>query len=172
MRLDRLTLKAQEALQEAQNRASASNHAEVRPLHLLSALARQAEGVVVPILQRLGADPRAIAAAAEERLGTLSRVEGQAEVPASRALTELLKETERITRELQDEYLSTEHLLLAMTRGRGEAAEILHRLGATPEGVLAAMREVRGSTRVTDPNPEDKLQALKKYARDLTDQAR
>ncbi|HKQ60175.1 MAG TPA: ATP-dependent chaperone ClpB [Candidatus Polarisedimenticolaceae bacterium] len=172
MRFDRWTLKAQQALQEAQNRASAANHAEIRPLHLLSALAHQPEGVVVPILQRLGADPRAIATAADERLAAMPRVEGQSEVPVSRALGELFGEAEKISRELQDEYLSTEHLLLAMTRGRGDAADVLRRLGATPEGVLAAMREVRGNTRVTDPNPEDKLQALKKYARDLTDQAR
>ena len=172
MRFDRLTHKAAEALQESQRLARESRHPEVRPLHLLSALARQDEGIVGPILQRLGADPRAVAAAADERLRAGSGVEGQAEVRLSRDLAGMLEAAETIAAEFEDEYLSTEHLLLALSRTRGEAAEVLRGLGATPEGLLAALQEVRGGARVTDASPEDKYQALKKYARDLTEMAR
>ncbi len=172
MRLDKLTLKSQQALQEAQQLAADRRHPELTPLHLLWVLAGQDEGIVRPILQRLGVDPRAVGAAADERLSAIGKVEGDVQVGLSRSLQEVFKEAERAAREFQDEYLSTEHLLLAMARGRGEAAEVLRRLGATPEGVLAALRDVRGTTRVTDQNPEDKYQALKRYARDLTELAR
>ena len=147
MRLDRLTLKAQEALQESQSLARSSGHAEVRPLHLLLALAGQAEGIVAPILSKLGADPRAVASAAAERLKSAPRVEGAAEPGLSRALQEILENAEKAAKEFQDEYVSTEHLLVAMIRGKGEAAEILRKLGATPDNILHALREVRGSSR-------------------------
>jgi ATP-dependent Clp protease ATP-binding subunit ClpB len=172
MRFDRMTLKAQEALQESQNLAQSYGHAEVRPLHLVLALTRQAEGIVPPILEKLGADPRAVAAAAEVRLQSLPKVEGQAEIGASRALQDVFQVAEKAAKEFQDEYVSTEHLLLAMVRGKGEAAELLKKLGATPDNILHALREVRGSSRVTDQNPEDKFQALRRYAKDLTDLAR
>ncbi len=172
MRADRLTIKTQESMQAAQEIARERRHAEIRPLHLLLALARQQEGVVGPILQRLGADPRAVAAAAEERLATLPRIEGQADVAMSRALSELLRDAEKAAGEFQDEFLSTEHLLLAMARASGEAGEVLRRLGATPDGLLKALRDVRGTARVTDESPEDKYQALKRFARDLTELAR
>jgi ATP-dependent Clp protease ATP-binding subunit ClpB len=171
MRFDRLTLKAQEALQESQALAQGFGHPEIRPLHLLLALADQKEGIVAPILEKLGADPRAVAAAAEQRLKSLPRVEGQANVALSRAAQEIVDLADKAAKEFQDEYTSTEHLLLAMVRGRGEAAEILKKLGATPDNVLHALRDVRGSTRVTDQNPEDKYQALRRYAKDLTDLA-
>ncbi|HJQ98206.1 MAG TPA: Clp protease N-terminal domain-containing protein, partial [Candidatus Polarisedimenticolaceae bacterium] len=172
MRFDRLTLKAQESLQEAQSLARASGHAEVRPLHLLVALASQKDGIVPPVLEKLGADPRAVATSARGRLDTGPRVEGAADPGLSRALQDTFDGAEKAARELQDDYVSTEHFLLAMVRGKGEAAEILRGLGATPENVLHALREIRGSGRVTDQNPEDKFQALQKYARDLTDLAR
>ena len=172
MRLDRFTLKAQEALEGSQSLARSSGHAEVRPLHLLVALAGQAEGIVAPILSKLGADPRAVASAAAERLKSGPRVEGQPDPGLSRALQEILENAEKAAKEFQDEYVSTEHLLVAMIRGKGEAAEILRKLGATPDNILHALREVRGSSRVTDQNPEDKYQALRRYAKDLTDLAR
>ena len=172
MRNDRLTIKAREALQQSIESAREAGHAEVLPLHLLLALTRQKEGVVVPILQRLGADPRAVAAAAEERLRGMARVEGDVEVRISRDLDGILRHAEKTAKEFQDEYLSTEHLLLAIVRGRGQATEILRDLGATPEGVLDALQQVRGTARVTDANPEDKFEAVKRYARDLTELAR
>jgi ATP-dependent Clp protease ATP-binding subunit ClpB len=170
--MDRLTVKAQEALQDARGIAADLGHAEIRPLHLLAALLAQREGIVGPILEKLGADPRAIGTAVRERLGREPRVDGAADVRISRPLLAVLEEAERAAREFQDEYVSTEHLLLAMVRGSGEAAEILRKLGTTPDNVLHALREVRGSSRVSDPNPEEKYQALRRYARDLTDLAR
>ncbi len=172
MRPDRMTLKAQEALQESQELARNYGHPEIRPLHLVLALTRQPEGIVAPILEKLGADPRAVAAAAEDRLQSLPKVEGQPDVGVSRALQDVFQVAEKAAKDFQDEYISTEHLLLAMVRGKGEAAELLKKLGATPDNILHALREVRGSGRVTDQNPEDKFQALRKYAKDLTDLAR
>src|SRR5262245_10920188 len=172
MNAERLTIKAREALQTAHRLASELGHAEVRPLHLLTALAAQSEGIVAPVLQRLGADPRAVAAAARERLGRAARVEGPATLRLSAALGEALVGAEAIAKELSDDYVSTEHLLLALARGRGEAGEILQALGATEPGILGALREVRGSARVTDESPEEKFRPLEKYARDLTQLAR
>jgi ATP-dependent Clp protease ATP-binding subunit ClpB len=172
MRLDRFTIKAQEALQEAQTRTRERGHPEVRPLHLLAALVRQEGGIVGPILQRLGADPRALAAAVDDLLASTPRVAGGAEPTVSRSLGDVLTGSERIAKEFQDDYVSTEHLLLAMARAGGEAADALRRLGASEQGILAALRDVRGSARVTDQSPEEKFQALKRYARDLTEMAR
>jgi len=172
MRMDRFTLKAQEAIQEARELAAGSGHPEIGQFHLLGALVAQDQGIVGPILERLGADPRAIAAAARERLAGIGRVEGGTEPGPSRELVSTLKESEKIAKQFHDDYVSTEHLLLALAGAKGDAAETLKRLGATPEGILAALRDVRGEARVTDPNPEDKYQALERYARDLTELAR
>jgi ATP-dependent Clp protease ATP-binding subunit ClpB len=172
MRLDKLTIKAQEALQAAQESARTYGHAEIRPLHLLSALAREQDGLVAPILQRIGADPRAVAASAEGRLHALPQVQGQPDVGMSSALQDVINAAEKISREFKDDFTSTEHLLLAILRGKGEAAEILNKLGATADNVLPALREVRGSSPVTDQNPEAKSQALRRYAKDLTELAR
>jgi ATP-dependent Clp protease ATP-binding subunit ClpB len=170
--MDRFTIKAGEALQEAQGLSTSLQHPEIRPLHLLLALTRQDEGIVGPVLQKLGADPRAVAAAAQERLDAIGRVEGAVDVRVSRELEQVLREAEAAVKEFQDDYLSTEHMLLAMARGADEASEVLRRFGATADGILAALRDVRGSSHVTDQNPEDKYQALKRYARDLTEVAR
>jgi len=172
MQSERFTIKAQEALHEARRVAADGGHPEIRPLHLLLALARQEEGIVGPILQKLGADPRAVAAASEQRLASTARVAGDVQVGPARSLVSILDDAEKVTQEFQDDYLSTEHLLLAMARSRDETADVLKQFGATPDGVLAALRDVRGSARVTDQNPEDKYQALKRYARDLTELAR
>ncbi len=172
MRSDQLTLKAQEVLQTAHSLAAELGHPEVQPVHLLLALARQSDGVVAPVLERLGADPRAVAAAAQDHLAGLPRVQGGAEPAMSRPLSEALRSAQQALGEFKDDYLSTEHMLLALARGLSDAADILRRFGATPEGILAALREVRGTARITDQNPEDKYQALKRYARDLTEIAR
>jgi ATP-dependent Clp protease ATP-binding subunit ClpB len=167
-----LTIKAREAIQEAQAAASAAGHAEVRPVHLLQAMARQKDGIVRPVLERLGVSPDAVAAAADRALASSTTVKGGAEPQFSRSFAELVRTAESVATEFQDEYVSAEHLLLAMARGSGEAAGILDEAKAKPEGILAALREVRGSARVTDENPEDKYEALKRYTRDLTDLAR
>ena len=172
MRLDRLTTKAQEALQEASAVATSLGHAEVRPLHLLLVLARQPGGIVIPLLQRLGADPRVVAAAAEEQLAGAPKVQGHIEVRPAHSLSDVLTGAEKTAKEFQDDYLSTEHMLLALASSKKESAEILRRFGATPEGILAALKELRGNVRVTDAEPEGKYQALERYAHDLTEMAR
>jgi len=172
MQLDRLTIKAREALQEAEKTAAAQGHPEIQPNHLLLALTRQTEGIVVPILQKLGADPRAIATAADEWLRSTGKVQGASDLRPSRELTEVLTVAGTVAAEFQDEYVSTEHLLLAIARGRSGAADILTRLGATETGIMSALRELRGSSRVTDPNPESTFRALERFARDLTESAR
>ncbi len=172
MRLDRLTTKAQEALTEASAMATSLGHAEVRPLHLLLVLARQPGGIVIPLLQRLGADPRVVAAAAEEQLAGAPKVQGDIEVRPSHSLSDVLTGAEKTAKEFQDDYLSTEHMLLALASSKKESAEILRRFGATPEGILAALKELRGNVRVTDADPEGKYQALERYAHDLTEMAR
>ncbi len=172
MQADKLTLKAREALDGSRSLAEQSGNSEIRPLHLLKALVSQPGGIVGPVLDRLGVDPRAVATAVQERLDAGSKVQGQTGIQASQALIGLLDSAEKIAKEFQDEYVSTEHLLLAIARGDGEGAEILQRYGATPDGLLQALREVRGTSRVTDENPEDKVQALKKFTRDLTEMAR
>ncbi len=172
MRNERFTIKTQEALRGAVELAEQARHPEVRPMHLLATLASQGEGIVVPTLQRLGASPDAVLAAARAELDRAPKVQGDAEVRLARSLETLLKQAEKISAEFGDEYLSTEHLLLAIARGKGEASDLLRRLGATPDGILAALRELRGSGRVTDDRPEEKFQALQRYARDLTEAAR
>ena len=172
MRPERMTIKVQEAFVQSQELAKSLGHPEVRPLHMLATLCKDTDGVVVPILAKLGADPRAVGAAAEGRLASLPKVSGQPDVGISRALADVFSLAEKAAKEFQDEYVSTEHLLLAMVRGKGEASDILRQLGATPDNILHALREVRGSARVTDQNPEDKFQALRRYATDLTDLAR
>jgi ATP-dependent Clp protease ATP-binding subunit ClpB len=170
--MDRFTLKAQEALAEAQSQAREQGHPEVRPLHLLAVLATQKNGIVVPILQRLGADPRALSTQIVERLAASPKAQGDLDVGLSRESARTLELAGKIAKEFKDEYLSTEHILLAIARGKSEAAELLRSAGATEAGLLTALREIRGSNRVTDQNPEEKFQALERYARNLTEQAR
>ncbi len=172
MHPERWTIKAREALQSAHSLTTRLGHPEVRALHLLVALCEQPGGIVVPLLQRLGADPRVVAAKANEQLSAAPHVTGTQEVRVSRSLTAMLEAADKITHEFQDEYLSTEHLLLAISRSEDAAADVLRTLGATDQGVLTALREVRGSGRVTDPNPEDKFRALERFSRDLTALAR
>ena len=168
MQMDRMTIKSADALQQAQRLATEMNHPEIRPLHLLVALAEQDEGVVGPVLQRIGADPKAVARTARESLGRIAAVSGGAQPGLSRNLGELLHKAEKSIKEFGDEYLSTEHLLLTLARATDEAADILKKLGATPDAILSALSDVRGTARVTDQNPEARYEALKKYARDLT----
>ena len=118
------------------------------------------------------AKARAVAAETGRRLDTIGTVSGGADLHLSRGLTSTVELADEIAREFQDEYLSTEHLLLALARADGDCARILSRLGATPEGILAALQQVRGNARVTDANPEDRFQALERFTRDLTELAR
>jgi ATP-dependent Clp protease ATP-binding subunit ClpB len=159
---NRWTLKTQEAFQAAVDLARARNHPEVAPEHLLAALTSQEEGIVLPILERVGVAPLTVRNRVEDALGKLPKAYGGAEPQLARGAREVMERADGERAELHDEYLSTEHLLLALA----------DRVGATREQLLAALREVRGSHRVTSQNPEDQYQALEKYGRDLTESAR
>ena len=174
MRFDQLTIKAQEAVQEAQRDARARGNAELSTDHLLLALLRQSEGVIAPILQKLGVDPEGVAREVETDLDRRPKVTGaSADAVVSPDLTKAFDRAFELMRDFGDEYVSTEHFLLAL--GEPDAGATARRLasrGASKDALLKALKEVRGSTRVTDPTPEDKYQALKRYTRDLTDLAR
>jgi ATP-dependent Clp protease ATP-binding subunit ClpB len=173
MRYDKLTVKAQEALQAADSLAHKRHHAHIDVEHLLAALLEQRDGVIVPLLERLGADPGELAGAVDRALQGLPKVHGEsATVAMSPRLAKVLNRAEQEATGLKDEYTSTEHLLLAMLGGDGEARDILKQRGVTREAILEALRSIRGTQRVTDQNPEAKYQSLERYCRDLTELAR
>ncbi len=172
MRLDKLTIKAQEALQNAQNLATELQHSELAPLHLLSALLTDKEGIVRPILGKLGADADRIASLVQSELKRQPSISGGSPVNMGRDTQEVLNAAQKEADRLKDEYLSTEHLLLALASVKSPAKEVLSLMSVTRDAILAALKDVRGNTRVTDQNPEDKFQALEKYGRDLVEAAR
>ena len=175
MQSDRFTIKSQEALQAAQRLADERRNPQTTPEHLLAVLLEQEGGVVAPVLRKLGAEPAAVRQALAARLDALPKLttSGGREEPAggSTELVQILRTAETEMRELNDEYVSTEHLLLALAAHPGGAGDALRQNGASREELLKALSEVRGSHRVTDENPEDKFRALEKYGRDLTDAA-
>jgi ATP-dependent Clp protease ATP-binding subunit ClpB len=166
MQPDRFTLKSQEAVAAGQALAAERRNSEVGPAHLLVALLRQSDGLVVPILQKLGADVEAVAARAVQAVEALPKLSETAEVRPSPGLVRVLQEAEREMAKLGDEYISTEHFLLALTGS--PVADLLPDRGSLEK----AIAEVRGPYRVTSPNPEDSVQALEKFGRDLTADAR
>src|SRR3989337_3061150 len=172
MRFDKLTIKSQEALQEAQTQAEKREHQQVEPEHLLYSLLDQAGGIVSPILKKLGSDPATIKERIETELKKIPRVYGAPEVFISTRLKGILDSAQREADRLKDEFVSPEHLLLSIAEGKGPASEILKINGADKERILSALTEVRGTQRVKDQNPEDKYQALERYSRDLTELAR
>jgi len=164
------TIKTQEAVSAAIERAGAESHPEVTPDHLLSALLGQAEGVVLPLLTKVDRPVAQLRAATEEAIAGLPRAYG-GESRISRNTTKVLEGADKARSELGDEYVSSEHLLLALS-DEGVAPDTARRIGVTRDQLLGALQEVRGSHRVTSPNPEDQFQALEKYGRDLTEDAR
>jgi len=177
MRLDRLTIKALEALQSAERLASERGHAELTPLHLLSALLGgagrdpEAGGIVVPLLNKAGARVDQIRSIVDSELRRLPRVSGASPSPG-RALQEVLQSAEDLAGRMKDQFTSTEHLLLALADVRSDAKEILSVSGAAKDALLAALKEVRGSATVTSQDPEATYQALEKYGHDLVAKAR
>jgi ATP-dependent Clp protease ATP-binding subunit ClpB len=173
MRYDKLTLKAQEALQEADSLAHSFSHPALDVEHLLLALVEQKDGVIPPLLERIGADPAELSAAVRQELGRKPRVTGDAaQLTMAPQLSRVLNRAEQEADGLKDEYTSTEHLLLAMLEASGSAGELLKARGVTRDAALEALRAVRGNQRVTDQNPEARYQSLEKYTRDLTELAR
>ncbi|MEX1046470.1 MAG: ATP-dependent chaperone ClpB [Actinomycetota bacterium] len=174
MDLSKLTLKSQNALEMAVDEAKRRNQQAVEPEHVLFALLSDPEGVVYPLLHHLGVSPRVLRDQVEEAVDRLPKVysQGDQEVRLSAPSSQMLERATQLAEEMKDEYISTEHLFLAMLDGAGAAAKILQDAGLTRDGVLSALAEVRGRQRVTDQNPEEKYQALEKYGRDLTELAR
>src|SRR3954463_2839448 len=167
MHADRFTIKSQEAFAAAQRIAQARRNPQVTPHHVLIALLEQDGGIVVPVLERAGADPESVRRRANEALDSQPKLTSEAnEAPGfDFAVSKLLESAEEEARKLSDEYVSTEHLLLSL------AADPKIDVGATREQLIDALSAVRGPHRVTDQNPEDKYQALEKFGRDLTEAA-
>ncbi len=175
MRMDKLTMKSQEAIQEAQRIAEAKGNQELQPEHLLLSLLSDDEGIPVQILQRIGIDLTLLRKDVEAETERFPKVMGatpMGQIYISARLKKVFDEAWKQAEHLSDEYVSTEHLLLGIVTEGGPASELLQRYNATEQKVLEVMQEVRGVHRVTDPNPEEKYQALKRYARDLTELAR
>ena len=173
LRYDKLTVKAQEALQAAQEMGARGGQQQIEPLHLLWALVAQGDGVVPPLLEKLGVAPARLAGEIEKQISRLPKVSGISQQYLSNASNEVLQKAFDEAQALKDEYVSTEHILLAIAAAtKDPAAQILAREGATHDAILQAMTAIRGSHRVTSENPEAQYRALEQYARDLTDLAR
>ncbi|HEX7240890.1 MAG TPA: ATP-dependent chaperone ClpB [Longimicrobiaceae bacterium] len=171
--LDRLTVKSTEALQEAQNAARRTGNPAIEDLHLLSALLEQEEGIVVPILQKVGVNVTRLKSETAAALDRLPKQSGGSQPTISRELNGILDEAEKEARALKDEYVSTEHVLLGLANRKGSSArDLLGAQGATRDSLLEALKQVRGAHRVTDQNPEEKYQALQRFSTDLTERAR
>jgi len=169
---NRLTIKSQEALVESQRFAEAQNHQQVQPEHLLAALLRQSDGVVLPILEKAGQSPKKVRDRVGDLLKKLPKVYGGTEPQVTRIFKNVLDHADTERQQLGDDYVSVEHFLLAIEQ-KGEAAgKLLRDIGLTREVLLSALQEVRGSHRVSTQNPEDTYQALERYGRDLTEEAR
>src|SRR6266699_1325512 len=173
-RFEKLTQKAQEAVQQAQEIASQNGHQAVHPLHLLISLGREREGIVRPVLEKCGIQPDPLINEAERLLNSIPKVTGQQTgMYLSPALNQVLEAAFKEADNFKDEYVSTEHLLLAMADQKYEpAGSLLNKNGANHDAILKALVAVRGTQRVTDQNPESKYQALERYAIDLTEQSR
>ncbi len=170
---DRFTVKSQEAVQAAVQMAGANGNPEVLPLHLMAALLEDREGIVLPVLEKIGVGVQALLASVNTAVGKLPKIQGAQQQPGvGAALNRVLEQAFREASNFKDEYVSTEHLLLALASERNEPVQLaLTAAGATHEAILKALTSVRGTQRVTDQNPEGKFQALEKYAKDVTKQA-
>ncbi len=172
MRLDKLTVKAQEALAAAQEAARRQAHPEIDVEHLAVALLEDREGIVPALLRKVGADPLTVRAEITRELERRPRVSGDVQLGASRRLSDLLDAAQKEADRLKDEYVSTEHLALALAGEKGAGGSAFRTAHVTRDKLLAALKEVRKGQRVVDPTPEAKYMALEKYARDLTEAAR
>ncbi len=174
MQFDKFTLKSQEAIQESQAIAERLGHQEIKPEHLLSTLLAQKDGVIVPALQKMGVNLPAIKAETVSLLDKIPKVSGGGfgQVYASGQFKKVLDHSFNLASNMQDEYVSQEHLFLALLSEKDAVADLLQKHGINKDAFLQALVSIRGNQRVTDPNPEEKYQALEKYARNLTDVAK
>src|ERR1700728_2173751 len=173
LNFDKLTVKAQQALQAAQEMGGREGQQQIEPLHLLWALLAQGDGVVPPLLEKLGASPTTLASEVEKQIARLPKISGVSQQYLAPATNKILESAFDEAQRLKDEYVSTEHILLAISAAEKDpAGQILKRAGASHEAILQAMATIRGSHRVTSQNPESTYRALEQYGRDLTDLAR
>src|SRR3954471_12907753 len=171
MRFDKYTIKAQEAIARAQEIARTRDHNELLPLHLLAALLAEDEGVVRPLLQKMGANVARLGDVIDSEMNRLPRATGT-QMGMARTTQEVFAEAQKEADRLKDEYVSTEHLMLALAKIKSEAKQALELSGVGHDAILNALKDVRGGQRVTDQNPEEKYQALQRYGRDLVELAR
>ena len=173
MRFDKLTIKSQEALQEAQSQCSSRGHQSLETSHLLTALLAQPEGSTLPILMKLGVSADQLAGELERQLEQKPKVTGGAQPQMSQSVSRIMEAAFEEAEAMQDEYVSTEHFLLAMASDDSDpVGRVLRGIGATREGILQALQSIRGSAKITDQDPESKYQSLEKFGTDLTDAAR
>jgi ATP-dependent Clp protease ATP-binding subunit ClpB len=172
MRLDKYTVKAQEAIQEGQSLARRADHPNYEPEHLATALLGQKDGIVEPLLRKIGVDVKLFAGRLGEALQKLPRMQGGESAMLGQRMLKLFDKAEDEAKSLKDEFISSEHLLLALAQDKGSVGEVMKSSGVTRERVLSSLKEVRGSNRVTSQDPEATYQALEKYGRDLTEAAR
>jgi ATP-dependent Clp protease ATP-binding subunit ClpB len=173
MKWDKYTVLSQEAFQQAQQKAEELGHQEIRPEHLLFAFLEQEENIVNSILAKIGISPQKIIEELKSVLAKMPKVEGGGEVYLSPSLRQIMNAAQKEAHKLKDDYISTEHLFLALLKeGTSDAGRILKANGVTEDVLLKALMNIRGSQRVTDPQPEGKYQVLEKYACDITELAR
>ena len=175
MRFDKFTIKSQELVQKAQALAAERGHQQIEPEHFLAAMISDREGIAVALLRKLGAAPERVAAEAAQALEKLPQVRGAGggEVYLSGRTRAVLEAALSEATQMKDDYVSIEHLVLALLAEKdGEAGRILGRAGVSRDAVFKALKDIRGTQRITDPNPEEKYQALQRFSRDLTELAR
>jgi ATP-dependent Clp protease ATP-binding subunit ClpB len=172
MRFDKFTVKSQEVVQEAMSLASRRGNPQIEPVHLLSVMLETSQEIARPVLGKLGANPDRLVEELETAQQKLPQASGAVSQPGlGQAALQVMQNAEAKAEAMRDEYISIEHLLLALAESKDPAGEILRAAGVTPEAIMGVLQSIRGTQRVTDQNPEDKYQALKRYARDLTELA-
>ena len=173
MRFDKFTIKSQELIQEAQSKAMEHKHQQIEPVHLLSGMLEDSQGIVVSVLRKIGASPNEMLSDVQQALKKLPVVEGTPEVYISGETKKVLEAAFSIASNMKDQYVSVEHIFLSLAESKqSEVARIFSRHGLRRDSILNVLMEIRGNQTINDQNPEDKYQALEKYSRDLTEQAR
>lgn len=172
MNLQKFTLKAQEALQTAQEIANGYSNQSIEPIHLLAALVQDSAGIVPPMLMKIGANLRYLKLKANEFMESLPKVAGSTSTYISNGLTQILETAQKEALSMKDEYVSVEHLLLGFTQFQSQASQLLKDQGINKDSLKKILLETRGNSKITDQNPEDKYQALQRYGRILNDEAR
>ena len=174
MRQDKWTIKAQESLQQAMDYASEKNNQQIEPEHLLLALLNQEDGVVGEIVNQIGVNQSSLTSKVKKLVDNLPKVSGSnTNSYLSNACAQVIEQAEKESKRMQDEFTSTEHFFIALSSDRNtKCGNILSSFGITPEKIYKVLTDIRGNQRITDQNPEDKYQALKRYAKNLTDLAK